>query len=178
MSIELHCPQCSKLIKAPDNAGGRHGKCPYCGRKVYIPMPEDQIEEIPIAPIDEEDVQREERLRQETLELTKSVLHDKSAVPEGEARSGGPAAGATVRRVDEEAGEVVDVPGEVERFVLAMRDSKLDAADKAVAALSRAGHRASDYVQGMMIDEMPPEFENVPPPLLKGFLKTLLGRLG
>ncbi|MCH7474571.1 MAG: cytochrome C oxidase subunit IV family protein [Gemmatimonadetes bacterium] len=37
MSIELHCPQCEKLIKAPDTAGGRHGKCPYCGRDVYIP---------------------------------------------------------------------------------------------------------------------------------------------
>lgn len=176
MSIELHCPQCGKLIKAPDDAGGRHGKCPYCERKVYIPTPETAIEEIPIAPIDEEELERERQLRKEALELAKVVTHDKTAVPEGESRTRSQA--EAVVRETESPGQVVDLSGEVERFVLAMRDSKLDKADQAVASLKRAGARGKDYVQGLMIDEMPPEFENVPPPLLKGFLKTLLGRLG
>ena len=86
MSIELHCPQCGKQIKAPDDAGGRHGKCPYCERKVYIPMPESEIEEIPIAPIDESEVEREKQLRQEAIDLAKSVTHDKTTVPEEESR--------------------------------------------------------------------------------------------
>jgi len=178
MSIELHCTQCGKLIKAPDEAGGRHGKCPYCECKVYIPPPEDQIEEIPLAPIDETEIEQERRLRQEALDIAKTVMSDKTAIPEGDARSGASQAGAVTRRVQEVAGEVIDVQEEVERFVLAMRDSKLDQAERAVATLSGAGERATDYVQGLMVDEMPPDFENVPPPLLKGFLKTLLSRLG
>jgi hypothetical protein len=175
MSIELHCPQCEKLIRAPDEAGGRHGKCPYCGRKVYIPMPEDQIEEIPLAPIDESEAEREERLRQEALDVAKSVLRDKSTIPVDAGDE--PVGGSGVRR-PEVPGEVVDLGEEVERFVLAMRDSKLDQAEQAVAALKRSGQRAKDYVQGLMVDEIPPEYENVPLPLLKGFLKTLYGRLG
>jgi len=177
MSIELHCPQCGNLIKAPDNAGGRHGKCPYCECRVYIPTPEGEIEEIGIAPIDEEEAERERRLRREALDIAKVVTHDKSAIPEGQpaGASRGTVGGGAL---PESIGEVVDVAEEVEKFVLAMRDSKLDQADRAVAALKRSGAHGRDYVQGLIVDQMPPEFENVPPPLLKGFLKTLLGRLG
>jgi hypothetical protein len=60
MSIDLHCPQCTKLIRAPDNAGGRHGKCPYCEAKVYIPTPPAEDDEIKIAPFDATDAKRDE----------------------------------------------------------------------------------------------------------------------
>ena len=75
-------------------------------------------------------------------------------------------------------GEVVDVSAEVEAFILAMRDSKLDEADQTAARLKSAGSGAADYVQGLILDEMPPQVEGVPPPLVKGFLKNLLDRLG
>ena len=39
MSIEIHCDHCGKLIKAPDDAGGQRGKCPYCHQSVYVPAP-------------------------------------------------------------------------------------------------------------------------------------------
>ena len=55
MSIELHCPQCQKSIKAPDSAGGKHGKCPYCKASVYIPDAHDNIEILSITPIDGSD---------------------------------------------------------------------------------------------------------------------------
>jgi hypothetical protein len=174
MSIELHCPQCGKQIRAPDDAGGRFGKCPYCERKVYIPTPPEAIEEIPLAPIDTEEERREEELRREAMELAAKVAHDKSTLPAGEGSAHAPT--GSVRR-PEVPGEVVDIGEEVERFVLAMRDSKLDQAEKAVNALKRTGQRGKDYVQGVMLDEMPPDYENVPAPLAKGFLKALLGRL-
>ena len=115
MSIELHCPQCEKLIRAPDNAGGKYGKCPYCETKVYIPAP---------------------------------------------------------------PGEVIDLGDEVEAYVVAMRDSKLDDAERIVRKLKSAGARASDYVEGLMLDPAPPPLGDVPKPLMMGFLKSLLGRLG
>ncbi|MCH7631942.1 MAG: hypothetical protein IIB59_01910 [Planctomycetes bacterium] len=168
MSIELHCPQCEKLIKAPDTAGGRHGKCPYCGRDVYIPTISDDDEGIPIAPIDPQDRQREEELRRETARLTSAVERDTDA---GANSEGG-------RRAGETSGEAIDVDKIVERFVIAMRDSKLDDADKLAARLKRAGPSARDYVDRLMLDPSPPPIGDLPKPLLHGFLKALLQRLG
>ena len=67
MSIELHCPQCQKLIRAPDGAGGKRGKCPFCGSMVYIPTPPDEGEEIGLAPIDPDEERRAEELRKEAI---------------------------------------------------------------------------------------------------------------
>ena len=73
MSIQLHCPRCGKLIKAPDNAGGKHGKCPYCKESVYVPMPADEVEEIGLAPVDEEAERRAEEERRASLDYVTSV---------------------------------------------------------------------------------------------------------
>lgn len=176
MSIELHCPQCSKIIRAPDNAGGKHGKCPHCQHRVYIPMSEDKIEILELAPISEEELQQEEQLRRESISYAANISHDKSS-PSSESGSSTTSPGDSVRQ-PEVVGEVIDIGEVVERFIIAMRDSKLNDADQAVVELSKAGKRSKDYVQGLIVDEMPPQIDNVPPPLLKGFLKTLLGRIG
>lgn len=175
MSIELHCTQCAKLIRAPDAAGGRHGKCPYCNHRVYIPMPENKREAIDLAPVDETDEQRAENLRREAAALLRDVAHDTTTSPSKTGSPGRERAGRTPMPAD---GEVVDIASEVERFIAGMRDSKLDDAEGAVDVLRSTGRRAHDYVQGLILDEMPPRMENISPPLFKGFLKTLLGRLG
>ena len=72
---------------------------------------------------------------------------------------------------------MIDVAAEVEAFLVAMRDSHLDQADSAVARLKRSAKRAKDYIENAMVDELPPQIEGVPAPVMKGFLKTLLGRL-
>jgi hypothetical protein len=171
MSIELHCPKCRKLIRAPDNAGGKHGRCPYCKESVYVPLPPADEEEIKLAPIDEEEERRLEELRRESTEYIATVGHETEDVPDvGDPPSPGPAPIPA-------PGEVVDLGAEVEAYLIAMRDSKLDEAEKVVARLTQAGPRARDYVEGMMIDEVPLQIENLPTPLAHGFLKTLLSRL-
>lgn len=170
MSIELHCPQCQKLIRAPENAGGRRGKCPYCGNSVYIPMPPSEEDVIPIAPVDEEEERRTEEERRRSIRYAAMVDH---------ATEGGGAGVADAEPTfDDSPGEVVDLAAEVETYVLAMRDSKLDAAEAAVSRMRRVGARARDFVEGLFLDEMPPEYENVPAPVVKGFLKRLLDQLG
>jgi len=166
MSIDLHCPGCAKLIRAPDNAGGRHGKCPYCGRSVYIPMPEAEVEILGIAEPTEEKRRLEQQLRKESTSYVAGVSHADGDVPM-ETGVGGP----------ETPGKVADLPGLVNQFLCAMRDAKLDEADRAVAALKRAGKKAKDYVTGVMLDEIAPQVEGVPEPVLKGFLKTLSAKL-
>ncbi|MFQ5592275.1 MAG: hypothetical protein ACE5HE_14020 [Phycisphaerae bacterium] len=172
MSIELHCTRCGKLIRAPDDAGGRRGKCPYCQESVYIPMPHDDSEEIRIAPIDEDEERRASELRRESTEYIAAIGHETA----GPAGAGAPEAYDQMGRVSM-SGEPVDVASEVEAFIVAMRDSKLDVADRAATRLKRAGSGARDYVQGLILDEMPPQVERVPTPLAQGFLKKLLEKL-
>jgi len=173
MSIELHCSQCQKLIRAPDNAGGKRGKCPYCRNSVYIPMPPDNGEEIHLTPIDDEDERRAEELRRESIEYVAAVDHvtDSGTDTEDTASS---TDGAVPEGVSD---EVADIGADVEAFVIAMGESKLGEANAAVARLKRAGTRASDYVQDLLLDDMLPIYENVPPPVVQGFLRTLLKRL-
>lgn len=171
MSIELHCPGCAKLIRAPDNAGGRHGKCPYCARSVYIPTPESEVEIFDVAEPTEEELRMEEELRRESVNYVAGVAHADAEIPgDSELVAEG------VRR-PETPGEVIDLHGLVDAFLCAMRDAQLDEADRAVDALKRAGGKAKDYVNGVMVDEIPPQIDGVPDPVLKGFLKTLSSRL-
>lgn len=164
MPIEMHCPACRKLIRAPDEAAGKQGKCPYCGVAAYIPLPAAD-EEIPLAPIDTEEEQRQRQLEEEARNLANSIRHDKEGL-EASRRAGRSTPAAP-------AGEVVDIPTEVRRYVIAMRDSKLDQAERIVARLKREHNRAQDYVQGLLVDSMPPTVENIPPAVMNGFLKRL-----
>ncbi len=166
MSIELHCPECRKLIRAPDDAGGKRGQCPYCKNSVYIPLPPDDSEEIRIAPMDDDEERKAEKLRSESLRHATAMDHVTDTGPGDEASS-----------VGEAPGEVVDIADEVQRFVRAMHESKLDAAESAATQLQKNTLRARDHIEGLLVAEAPPHFEDLPRPLLLGFLKMLLGRL-
>ena len=170
MSIEIHCPQCNKLIRAPDNAGGRHGKCPYCKRELYIPMDLSGEEELTIAPFDEDSALRAQELEEEARELTAQIRREKDEPADKPDRP--------ARRAASPSAAAVDVAPLVLRFVKCMKDSELDQADRIAGKLKGAADRTREEVQRLMVDEMQaPGLEDVPPGLYKGFLKALLERL-
>ena len=37
MPIKVTCPKCQGVLHAPDDAGGKRGKCPTCGTVLAIP---------------------------------------------------------------------------------------------------------------------------------------------
>ena len=174
MGIEIHCDHCGKLIRAPDGAGGKRGKCPYCEQSVYIPHNASEIEEIPLAPVDEEEQRRADKLRDESIAFAASV--DKATGPAYDLGAG-TSSGKTAAKGGGGGAATVDVAEEVKRFVLAMSESKLDETEAILTRLKKVKVRASDYVQGLLLDQMPPKIGNVPPPLAKGFLKALGDRL-
>jgi hypothetical protein len=177
VSIEFNCPSCEKSIRAPDTAGGRYGKCPFCDVKVYIPSAPSDEGEIGLAPIDAEEEKREQELIRESVRYAAAFDKESDKLPP-EGAVGRSAGTAGPRREAEPApGEVIEVADEVEAFVVAMRDSKLQDAERVLNRLKRAGARARDYVEGLMLDPTPPPIGNVPKPLLHGFLKSLLSRL-
>ncbi len=175
MSIELHCPQCRKLIRAPEHACGKHGKCPYCAGRVYIPSPPPEDESLDLAPLDETGERQELELRREAAEFSTDLLKARTE-PQPEAADGPPSDSGSMP--PNTAGGVTVIEAQIEEFLLAMRDSRLDEAEHTVAALKRVRSEAREYIRNLMLDELPPSVEDVPAPLVKGFLKTLLGRLG
>lgn len=43
MTIEFHCPHCSKLLKTPDDKAGVRANCPGCGELVTVPSLADEV---------------------------------------------------------------------------------------------------------------------------------------
>lgn len=172
MGIEFHCSKCSRLIRAPDDSGGKRGKCPYCKESVYIPTPREDLEDIPVAPLDEDSVAVDRRLREESIRYSAALDHE-----EGEAyeTSEPPAAegGVPMARIAS-----VDVGDMVRDFLTAMKDSDMASADAAVEQLKSRAAQAKEHVQRLLVDElMPADLSDIPPPVYKGFLRSLLNRI-
>jgi phage FluMu protein Com len=176
MAIEFHCNHCAKLIRAPDEAGGRRGKCPYCKNSVYIPMPTDQLKEIPLAP--EEVGADPADLDEDSLASDRAILRDDSPVPETDVGGAERSAGASddvvpgLGAAEDSADELV-----VEYLAL-MRESELEQAETVVAALLKQKEAARQVVERLAADAVPPaELGDIPPPLYQGFLRNLHAQL-
>ena len=174
MPIKFHCSHCGKMVKAPDEAGGKRGRCPSCKESVYVPLPPDEDEAIPLAPIDDQQEKADARARAESSRAAAALDHEDRIPPEGAMPSRTPETAAAIPTVE----AIADVGKLIERFVQAMSDSKLDHADRIANQLRTDRRRTKAAVQQLLLDEIPPaSLGDIPPPLVKGFLKNLQGRL-
>ncbi|MCP4249531.1 MAG: hypothetical protein GY778_21015 [bacterium] len=181
MGIEFHCSHCTKLIRAPSAHGGKRGKCPYCKQSVYVPSAPEELEEIPLAPVDEGDEQRRQRLAEEARQL-QAALNREKAEPQETRRPGDAAAATggaeTAMPLPREAIDEAEIETMAADYVRAMQASQLEEADGVAERLRTHAASARQHVQRMMLDELPPPgLEGIPPALFKGFLRTLLERL-
>ena len=163
MGIEFHCSQCQELIKAPDSAGGKRGKCPYCGHSAYIPLPPDELEEIAIVPISAEDERRDQELKAESTAFAATIGHVSGPPPE------------QVSSADDGSN---DLDSEVRSFIVAMHKSRLDDADAVAKRVMSLGKQAKSQLKEMATKDEAPSVEGVPPPLAQAFVKNLLERIG
>ena len=163
MSIELHCPQCQKSIKAPDAAGGKQGKCPFCKAPVYIPNPHDDIEILSITPIDEEEAKHDAELRHESAQFAAAIGH----LAGGEGKSD----------EDDPQAEFIDVESDVDIYIRSMHTSKLEGAQAAMARLKTGGKRSRKYINELLEAGAELPFGDVPEPLALGFLRKLLKKI-
>ncbi len=174
MPIEFRCQACRKQVRAPDKAGGKRGKCPSCHVSVYVPAAPDESGEIGLAPLDEELAARQAKLAEESIEYAAAVDHEfksKHSIHDN------PKSASETPPPPPREEKVVDVRAEVTRFVRAMHQSKLDDVDRIAKKLKRHKPQARDYVQGLMVDQIGAAIDDIPPPLVQGFLKALLARL-
>lgn len=177
MALSITCEKCRHEFTPDDTSVGRQAKCPHCGNDMYVPTPEDQIEEIPLAEEDAHDRQREEALQEERRRIEKAITHD----PAGEAgdTAGAPAAGAASATPPRRGpGGRTTIKGVILTYLEAMRDSNFDRAEEAVQLLATRRQDSLGVVDQLATDEMPPpELGDIPPGVYQGFLKTLRNKL-
>jgi hypothetical protein len=173
MPIKFECTECHKIVTAPDAAGGKRGKCPFCGRLVDIPLPppppEPQAEDpdlIPLAPIDEDEERKlsDERkaLYAQEQSLLKAMAPSEDSVP--------------IEQREDLSSE--DLHHFVVNYLLDMFEGNLARAgahaDK-LRSLGFAGIGAvDDFLEGKA-DE--PALGHIPAPIREGFLRELKARV-
>ncbi len=167
--IKVTCTSCSSTIRAPRAAAGKRGKCPKCGNPVYVPTPDDELEEIPLEPLEE----NSDELLRESAALASDLLREKGT-PDSKGRgSSGPSAPR-----DEQPAPAINVSTGIVQYLVAIKESKLDDSGAILAELVRAKPQALNRIQQMMVDAMPPpQLGDLPPPLYMAFLKKLQSEL-
>jgi hypothetical protein len=168
MSIKFHCDHCGKRIDAPDNAGGKWGKCPACHNKVYVPQAEtDGEDELKLAPLNETEEEHQKRLIAESFQLTQSILQEKE-VPGAGTTPTGPG-----QDIDEE--KLTEI---VVRYLRQMYEGDLDDAQRTADTIATHRRQAKDIIDRIASDSSSdPELLDIPPHLLSGFIRNLRTRI-
>lgn len=185
MNIKLRCEHCGASIQAPREMAGRMSKCPACGNTVYVPTPENEIEELPLAPEDAVDLRKEQILQEERRKVDSLIAREASDAASDDGRSAN-RSGPTPSAADRGGGRISDSepagPTRVEtalsRYLIAMRDSDFDNAERAIATLKLQPRTTQEMIDRLAADSVPPpEMAHVPAGVFQGFLKNLRSRL-
>ena len=168
MSISLHCESCKKQIKAPDEIGGKWGKCPYCNHRCYIPLPKSDDElELKLIPLDQSEETQMAALMRETKDLTKQIL-TQVALPEDD-----PVAAASTRTANEK-----EIIKHCIFYLRQMADGELDAAEHTFKQLKKYKKPVLRVLASMARAEQPePELADLPPTILQGLIRDVSAKL-
>jgi hypothetical protein len=182
--IPIQCESCGKHMKAPREAAGKAAKCPACGHSVYIPTPPEEVDELPLAPDDPEELRREEALLEERRRLDRIIAREERAPVEGATGGARQAAnreaggGFVTRGAAASGAPTPETEQAVIQYLNAMRDSDLDRASTAMSVIRQSRAEARQVVDRLMADQIPPpSMARVPTPVYMGFLKSLRGQL-
>ena len=164
MPISFHCESCKKKIKAPDNTGGKYGKCPFCDHRNYIPRPKSPDEdEIALAPIDESAETKYAELMKETQLLTQEILHEKEAADKDD---------------QDDAPNEKDLLKNLIVYLVQMAAGDLDAAGRTYKNIEPFKDSAVPLTQQLAKASTPePELAHIPPKVLQGLAKSLIVQL-
>ena len=172
MSITFHCEQCGKKIEAPDNAGGKWGKCPRCKSKVYVPQAQQQEEEeLRLAPLDTDDEQKKRELLAEEVRLREEIMGETEAPPEGAVKK---------EQADARPGAVseAELTTIIIGYLRQMADGDLEAAEETATVIIPNSKKAVKILEHIALSQIPePELADIPQQVLSGLIKDLRGRL-
>lgn len=164
--IEFHCPYCSKQIRAGDEHAGKHGTCPSCHQKVYIPTPDDQLEPLALEPLDQASEAEQRRLDAEAKAVARRLLHERDTEPTGPRGAAAPVA------------SVAPTPGQMEatvlQYIMTMAGGNLERGQLLASEIKKHPKLAEPIIQKLVMDEIPPpQLAKIPRPVMVGFLRQL-----
>jgi hypothetical protein len=173
MSITFHCEHCGKKIEAPDNAGGKWGKCPGCKNKVYVPLAkQEEAEELRLAPLDAEDERRKRELIAETVRLQEEIMSETAAPEDGAHSKGKPAAAGKPEAISE--AELTTI---VIGYLREMADGDLERAEETMKTIIPNSSKANRILERILSSQVPePELADIPKQVLSGLIKSLRSR--
>lgn len=164
MSITFNCEHCGNEIKAPDTAGGKRGKCPYCQQSNYIPLPVSEEDIIPFAEEEEQAAPQHEYMA-DLLRQEKELLAETGGKPE-----------TPLEHREQVAAK--DLYHFVVNYCLDLSSGKLDRAATYVPKLKKFGspgkQAVEDFISGRTIE---PALSAIPGRVLAGFLTDLRDKL-
>jgi len=170
MSITFHCDHCGKKIEAPDNAGGKWGKCPGCKSKVYVPSRQTDEEELKLAPLDNDDERRQKQLFAETVRLQEDIMKETNVPEEGIARKEPPPKPGALS--DAELNTIII------GYLRQMADGELEEAERTAQSIIPQGTKAVKIIERIALSEIrEPELEDIPQQVFSGLIKTLRSRM-
>ena len=175
VNIQFHCDSCGKLVQAPPSAAGKRGQCPYCGKSVYIPPPEGELAELPLAPEDSADEQRQAALLAERRRLDHILEQEKAAADEDEPTA---PEGASTPHAASIGPPEDDLEETVIAYLVAFSKSDLDHAESLLPVLQRHRSEVRKIIERLAADQIAPKaMAGVPSAVYQGFLKKLRGQL-
>lgn len=162
MTIKFNCEHCRKEVQASDAAGGKRGKCPYCGAGNYIPAPVDEGEILSLAPLDEEEERQREQEIRRLMQQEKAILEELNREP-------------AVPLEHKEDLQSQDLHHFVVNYCLDMHSGNLARAELHVDQLKQFQEKAKeaveDFATGRAIE---PALVPIPSRLMQGFLRQLM----
>ena len=170
MPITFHCNHCGKKIEAPDNAGGKWGKCPACHNKVYVPSPPSDDEELKLAPVDENEEEKKRQLMAETYNLSQRILEERET----------PQTGASPKQARPPSSSMSEkqLTRNIIMYLRLMADGDLEQAQNVENLVTPYGSRATAVLDTIAVSQMPePELADVPPQVLSGLIRTLRAKI-
>ncbi|MFA5238127.1 MAG: hypothetical protein WC476_00270 [Phycisphaerae bacterium] len=167
MAITFRCEHCDKEIKAPDNAGGRWGKCPGCGSKIYVPAAGTE-EELRLAPVDSAEIAEQKRLLAETFRIEQEILREKDEVLEDS-----PERAVPVYELGDD-----ELKRNIVNYLRLMAEADLEQSARLEPAIIHCGKRALKFIDEIALSEIPePELADIPPHVLAGLVRALRAKI-
>ncbi|AQT69666.1 hypothetical protein STSP2_02860 [Anaerohalosphaera lusitana] len=164
MTIGFECESCGKKVKAPDNAGGKKGKCPFCSHQCYVPAGDDAGEELKLEPIEEEEERRQRELDRKAFAIQQGILGETSMGEEsGEA---------------EEGYNQRELLRNIILYLREMAGGELNKASERLGEIRKWSEQAKQITASMMrTDQTEAELADISPRVLVGLLKDLRAKL-
>jgi DNA-directed RNA polymerase subunit RPC12/RpoP len=165
MSITFHCVNCGNKITAKDESAGKWGICPACHNKIYIPDLNAEIDDLKLAPVNEEEENKQKKLMAETYKITRDILQER------ETEAGKGAAFSTT--IDDKV-----LQTRIISYLRKIKDGKLPEAEELENQITCYGQQTLHLLDKIASNDIPePELADIPRGTLLSLIRNMRGKI-